>query len=732
MIRFERLQKFTRYRVLIAVLTLDLAIRAAASVAESNVTTDGATMAPEENQNQTCSVLLANNQSYGFLRQTFQSFATNLKMVVYFYVNTRKGNDVSSISISGPDTFAPDVWVWATNKGKNLLRMPLDYSIMSLGLLTISTYSINVTLDGGSADCLSAVPYDQAVHLIAKFIAENITENGTTVGLALEGPVVCRSTFAFSHRIFGDKGIGFKCCSPPSTPGGRYVCQTPYSTSWELVWYGPIILLCWIYAIVFIHFYRIYRYSTVKRQIRQLSGVEQTILEIKQDVVNRIVSVPDHLAIRITDPEELLALRERPGFLDVFGVARSHQVKITFVSRICITVILVTAYYTVNWALIDQYRIRMRNVVLNLNDTPTVYLNVIGHMGWLFCRRNLAIYYLAVLETIYTILIPLIVFVVYMFIVYKEDARNFADPDKSPAVPYGRAQQYILRFINSDCGRIFHVVCLILLLVYFLLVAGVFVAYVVYFFGLGIFANIETASPWIMPLIISINFIVTAFDPVYYHYSFYKDMFFGICLQSYKQLTIRRQKEIFLPRDLLETFYIPKSREIVYTHVLRVLWVLTFVVLLLLDILTLQYPYYHQIDSIASFLGVQVVFILPLLAQMVYNNNRYSSLQETIIRRDVTLFIKNYLKSNPSPFPTVSKDRQRNEGDDTNDDGGGEHEGAKGGDDEEEAENEDIEGELKGAGDGYHGEDVSQAIFTGGQRVLEMNGFKNPLKLIKM
>lgn len=641
-------------------------------------------------------------------------------MVVYFKINAGTWNNVTPASISGPDTFAPDLWVWATSKGKNLLRMPLDYSIMSLGLLTINTYSIDIVLDSVSAECLSAVPYEYASHVIAKFIAENVTENGTTVGLALEGPVVCRSAFAFDHRIYGNRGIGFKCCSPPSAAGGLYACQTSYTTSWELVWYGPIVLLCWIYAIVFIHFYSVYRQSAVKRQIRQLSGVEKTILEIKQDVINRIVSLPDHMAIRISDPEELLALRERPGFLDVFGVSRYHQIRITFISRVLLTVVFLTAYYAVLWALIDQYRIRMSAVVSNLNETSTVYVNVIGHMGWLFCRRNLAIYHLAVLETIFTVIIPLIVFVVYIFIAYKEEARTFADPDRSSSVQRGRCAQHLLRFVNSSCGRIVHVVCLVLLFLYFLLIAGVFAAYVIYFVGLGVFANIEIVSPWIIPLIISINFIATAFDPVYYQYSFFKDMFFGICIQSYKQLTIRRQKAIFLPRDLLETFYIPKSRETVYTCVLRVLWILSFVILLLLVILTLQYPYYHQADSIVSFLGVQVVFVLPLLAQLVYNNNRYSSLQETIIRRDVTLYIKNYLKSNPAPFASISKGKTKFRSDQDVD----------GGEGEEETENENLAdgGVNEGfEGDDQQGGDGATAIYKGGQKILEMNGFKNPL-----
>lgn len=662
--------------------------------------------------NLTCRLVLANNQSYLSLRQTFQSFATSLKLVVYFNIKTQnRTGGINPITATGPDSFASDVWVWATSKGKNLLRMPLDYNIMSLGLLTIDTYQIDVVLHSRSGECLSAVDYRYASHLLAQFIAENITENGTTVGLTKAGPVVCRRAFAFNHRIFGERGIGFKCCSPPLLPGDWYNCQTPYTVSWELVWYGPVVLMCWIYAIAFIHFYRIYRHAFVKRQIRQLSGVEQTILEIKQDIVTRIVQMSDLLG-RIRDPDELISLRERVGFLDAFGVSRSSQYRVTYVSRIVFVTLILTSYYAIIWLLIEQYRIQLKDLLLELNDTSTAYLNVVGHFGWLFCRRNLAIYYIAILETTYTVILPFFVFVVYIFIVFKDAAKTFSiDPQKAQLSACKRS---VLVFVSSKFGRVFHVVCLFLFLIYIVLIAGVFIAYVVYFSVLGVFANIEIVSPWIVPLIISINFFATALDPVYYQYNFYKEMFFSICLQAYKQLTIRRQKEVFMPRDLLDTFYIPKSRVTVYRCVLRILWIMAFVFLLLMVILTLQYPYDHQTDSIVSFLGVQVVFVLPLLAQFVYNNKRYSSLEETIIHRDVVLYIKNYLKTHPVVHSKSAQDGNQDEAVE------GEEEIPEEGD-----VNQGFEGDGSVIGGGMS---ATNPIVIGGQKVLEMSGIRNPLK----
>jgi len=65
-------------------------------------------------------------------------------------------------------------------------------------------------------------------------------------------------------------------------------------------------------------------------------------------------------------------------------------------------------------------------------------------------------------------------------------------------------------------------------------------------------------SPWIIPLGICFHFFVTVFDPVTNLYKNIKDTFFTVCMDSFKELVIRQEKIIFIPRTLLEQFYIPR------------------------------------------------------------------------------------------------------------------------------------------------------------------------------
>jgi len=60
------------------------------------------------------------------------------------------------------------------------------------------------------------------------------------------------------------------------------------------------------------------------------------------------------------------------------------------------------------------------------------------------------------------------------------------------------------------------------------------------------------------------------------------------------------------------------------------MWVIAFMILLTQVILTLQYPYYNQTSSLVSFLSVQVVFILPLLAQVMLSNQPNNALEQAI------------------------------------------------------------------------------------------------------
>lgn len=624
-----------------------------------------------------CPVILANNQTYAAVKTLFKGVSGNGRRAVYITLKVGDYGRERLFDLSGNDTFAPDQWVWATPKGKNLLRMPLDYVILSLGILTMGTANFNISLHESTVDCLKSrnVPYERTVHVVTKFLAENVTGNGTTVEKDSDFPVICRSAYAFTHAIFVDRGIGYKCCSSPESEGDAYRCETPYTISWEMVWYGPVVLLCWVYAIFLVHFYKLYRRSFNLKKMRELSGLRKTLNEIKSDMANRIVRMSEDIA-RIRTPDDLIAMRERAGFLDVLGVDKSRQSRITAVSRVLFTLLMFSAYYVACGVFLYEYRLQLGSAFQHLRDSGAVYLNILGHLGWVFCDMSIGLSRYAVFELVCTLLMPFFALIVYFAINYRQETIDFAaskkraeaaqEPQRTILHPVNIQKLFMpavtgikrlfLRFLISRYGKVVQVISFALFFLYVVLVAGVFVTYVVYFVGLGVFANIDVISPYIIPMVVCFTFFTHSFSPAYYQYRVIKDTIFSICLERNSRLIIKKHKEIFLKREIVDNFYVPNSRSTIYNCVLRILVVIAFMLLVILVILTLQYPYYFQMDSIVSFLGLQVVFFLPLLSGLVNNNDQFSALEESILQRDLKAYIEQYEEDHPAAPAIVAEE----------------------------------------------------------------------------
>ena len=625
-------------------------------VLTSNQAVTGETTADPE-----CQVILANDVLDEDLRKAFQRNSGKRAVYISFKVANSTG-PTHPFPLKGNDTFASDQWVWATSKGKNLLRMPLDYIILSLGTLSMGTAKQDIILDQSTEDCLASAEYSDVAHVLAKYLA-NVTENGTTVDIDSPDPMICRSAYAFSHFIFGNKGIGYKCCSSPETAQDKYICDTPYSISWQMVWYGPVVLLCWVYIIFLVHFYKLYSRSFNLKKIRQLSGLRKTLNEIKADVTNRIVKMSQNLAM-LRGPDSLISLRELPEFLDVLGVDKANQSKVSAVFRVLFILLFLLSYYVACLVLLWQYHLQLETIFQNLEDSGAIYLNILGHFGWIWCPMDNGITQYAVVEVILTLLMPIFAVIVYLSLDFRQQMVEFEEKQKKqaerlrgngnsrhlprrfmPAVT--GCKRLFLRFMVSIAGKVVQGISFTIFIIYVVFIAGVFIAYIVYFAGLGILANIDVISPYIIPLVAGCAFFASSFNPAYVQYSTTKEAIFTICLERKSRLQITKHKEIFLPRDLVDGFYIPNSRATVYNCILQILIVIAIIIFVILIILTIQYPYYSEMESMAAFLGVQIVVFLPLISGMINKNNPVSPLERTVLLRDLRVYVEQYEKDHP-------------------------------------------------------------------------------------
>ena len=614
---------------------------------------------------QKCDMVLANNQSLNDLNDDFTQLVQSGTVVVYF--NLFIWNDTTSLNqsfdvASGKDTFAPNVWVWASGKGKDLLRMPIDYSILSLGLLTLNTAQMDIVFNQTLVDCLLSRSTNHAADAIARFITEDIASNETVAIPNNVGPVVCRSAFAFRHRIFGLRGVGFRCCRQVVN-SQWYKCTMKYTSGWELVWYGPMAMLGWVYALAAARAYKLcrpfFRQSELP-SLKRSDGVDEIMQGIKNEIVAKISGLTKPMMF-LSKPDELTSLGEAARPFDVFGIEKGIQVKIISALRLAAVVAVFFVYYAFVAVVLFEYSQLLAVTGQQLADTQQVFLNVFGHIGWICCRRDLAIFGYALFELIYTLAMPIFVFLAYVIFTFRtnvsEEKQEQIDCDVVIAADdqglttkqhtvINKMKHSATRFINSSCGKRVQIVSSVVVLVYVIFLAGPYVTYIVYFTGLGIVGNIDVFSPWIIPLTIGLTFLGTTFNVPAGHYRLIKEMFFDVCLRDYsKVIVVEKDGNAFLPRDLIDAFYVPRSHAIIEACFRRIVRSLTFIMLGALVIMTVQFPYNFQLDSIASFLSVQVVFVLPMLAQSMQGIS-LSAVETYVLQKDVRAYIDDYIKRN--------------------------------------------------------------------------------------
>ena len=572
---------------------------------------------------------------------------------IYFYLKEPSINGVVPFELYGNDTFAPDLWVWATGQGKSLLRLPMDNKILSLGFLTLKTSKMNVEFSEQTSKCLKSLPYDEAVHYVAEYLYEHVTGNGSIGDKGVGAGVVCRSAYAFDHLFYGYKGIGYKCCDGVK----KYLCDKHFSDEFQLIWYGPIVIMCFLYLIGFLHLCKLYNKSFEKTKMRELHGVVKSISEIKADILNRIVSNTEKF-IRIHDADELIAMREKIRFLDVMGIGKERHQKIVFTVRVLFAVLVFLSYYVIWGVFLVAYESQLGREILLMDDSKTVYLNIVGHIGWIFTKGSLSIHKYAIFECIYTAFVPPMTIFLYFSLISKEKQTKV-----NPQGLKNFQQSFCKLFgCTSIKGRITQYTFAILITLHFTCLSGVFLSYVIYMVFLGVLSNIDILSPWVIPVLLCFHFFQNAFNPIYEKYKRIKDQLFALCIDDYKALMIKQNKEYFLPRALIESYYIKSSTSLVYTCVMRVFLAFTALLLLTLIVLTLQYPYNSKLTSLAPFLGVQVALILPYLAKTL-SVGKPHFLEAVLMKKDLNEYVAKYVQEQPDMTSVQGSDEENGHND---------------------------------------------------------------------
>ncbi|XP_074649290.1 uncharacterized protein LOC141904577 [Tubulanus polymorphus] len=156
-------------------------------------------------KNESCSLTALNMSA---IRSEIAGYRSSGVQLINFYLS---GVELNVSSSENDTTFNPYWWMWVSAKGTFILDMPIDYDILSVGLLTLKVEDIDFKLESKPKGCLQKLNHKCRYALIHKVLDYALEIGKSPTGSF--GDYICRT--AYTHRSFITKklvGVGPDCC----------------------------------------------------------------------------------------------------------------------------------------------------------------------------------------------------------------------------------------------------------------------------------------------------------------------------------------------------------------------------------------------------------------------------------------------------------------------------------------------------------------------------------------
>lgn len=599
--------------------------------------------------------------------QTFQIYKSRGIHFVKFHLSLKNVSSTVPLSIKQNDTFDPSLWIWATQVGKYMLRLPLDAELLSFGLLSFHEADMDITVTESSEGCLSQQPADTLWNTIGLLLMESVVFLNSS---ALGDELVCRSTYTFQHYFYSHiAGVGYKCCLNNDRSSNNSIsCDSAYNDGWQLVWVGPLCILAIIYLMVVLSLYSRLK-TNYTQMVKGFLVIEKFIDNLKEDLILNIEKTGCNMQLAHS-PRELLSFHEKVFVMDALGVSKQFQARLSNTVRV-ITIVLFFALYYGYFGFCIYYYWKEAERIKLLQRSSDVYVNVFGHSGWIFGQTSLNIQKYGIFEAVITATVPIFtVFNYWSFNLQRtvqnettskklkdineNDCDNKINSSFTDGLEQQRRDSLMIRLLDSLPGRVIQLTTFIIVLLYVVVIASVYIVYCLFFIFLGLFVSLDILGTWLIPLMIFIYYVTVAFNPLIEFYKTIKQKLFEICREEQSEMLISQTREIFLPRKLLDDFYQPRSREVIFATIQKILLATALLVLMFIVLFYVQYPSMNLSTSGSSILGVNVVILLPFLAGSL-SSNHLSEYELEILTYDLTKFIKTWTSDNHSSVKKPKK-----------------------------------------------------------------------------
>ena len=351
---------------------------------------------------------------------------------------------------------------------------------------------------------------------------------------------MCRSAYTDSHVTGVRRLIGFKCCAWDKETG-TFVCDLDYSSGWMVTWFGPLIVVGWVYIILVIKFIADYRGTKSEESFSARKIVEQLKLHVIKEVSPMSNKVP-----MADKPSELVSKYDEIRYMDIVDISRKIQLRIAKVTRVILLFLLFFGYYGYVAGSIVFYKSK-ELMISEMDTSDEVALNVFSHIGWILANETLSIRYYSIAELILTCLIPIMVIVIYLSQITKAhqhtlskkiepEAEASSNESKVPKLPpilpeTSKERSFEMQNSLGNCtcfGRCLHslpgkaltMACSIIVLLCVLAIASVHVAYMSYFLLKGAILSMTVLATWLLPAGLMLQYLRSVFVPLHLLYSY--------------------------------------------------------------------------------------------------------------------------------------------------------------------------------------------------------------------
>ena len=131
------------------------------------------------------------------------------KGVRIVYLNLKIGNN-SYNPLDLPDEILPNSWMWAPSITEPMLSLPLDFDVLSLGLLNYQVRSMTVPLRDKPSGCLAGLNSTCQNMAVGSALLDNVTR-GSSVKLSRRTEVVC--VLIIKKELHSNyRSIKYHCC----------------------------------------------------------------------------------------------------------------------------------------------------------------------------------------------------------------------------------------------------------------------------------------------------------------------------------------------------------------------------------------------------------------------------------------------------------------------------------------------------------------------------------------